>query len=166
MSTGKKNDPKSLHLTAAAIESAAESFSHPWNPQSEILGCMLAGKTGLQRVGVSWARLAPHKESFVYHRHYGDEEWIYILTGRAVALLDGERIALGAGDFLAFPNGTAHHLMNPHDEPMTYLMGGEKRSMEIVDYPEQGKRMVREGNRVAVYPIEAESGPFPGWEKL
>ena len=77
---------------------------------SEITGYQLAKSTGLKRVGVNLARIAPGKESFAYHAHWMEEEWIYILAGRGLARIDGGEYEVGAGDFMAFPApGVAHH---------------------------------------------------------
>jgi uncharacterized cupin superfamily protein len=47
--------------------------------------------------------MPPGKESFVYHSHHREEEWIYVLSGRGVAEIDGEEFEVGAGDFMGFP---------------------------------------------------------------
>lgn len=148
--------PNLYLLRAADIAARSQTFSHPWNPRSELTGYQLAKATGLNRIGVSLARMAPGKESFVYHSHWMEEEWIYILAGRGMACIDGAHYEVQAGDFMAFPApGVAHHLRNPFDEELVYLMGGENREIEIADFPDLGKRMFRHAKGVEIYDLNA-----------
>ena len=148
----RKQGAERFVVRAAEAATAEVQFAHPWNPRSQIRGTLLSKLAGLTRTGVSLARLASGKESFVYHSHQCEEEWIYLLAGRAVAEIDGEELEVGAGDFLAFPTpSVAHHLRNPFTEDLVYLMGGENRETEVADFPRLGKRMVRVGSAITVY---------------
>jgi uncharacterized cupin superfamily protein len=147
-------------LRAADVAAKMGTHSHPWNPKSEMTGAQLGRLTGLERTGVSLARIAPGKESFVYHSHALEEEWLYIISGNATAEIDGEEYAVGPGDFMGFPApSVAHHLRNTGSEDLVYLMGGENRDAEIADFPKLGKRMLRVGDKVEVYDLGAER-PF------
>ena len=78
-------------LRANDIKCGEKTFSHPWNAKSEITGTHLSGIAGLSRTGVSLVRISPGRESFAYHLHHREEEWIYVLSGRGVAQIeDGE----------------------------------------------------------------------------
>lgn len=149
MTTSEK---RAYLLRASEIAEQAATFSHPWNPNSEISGTRLGSLVGLKRVGISLAKLPPGKESFVYHAHHREEEWIYIISGQGIAEIDGEEFEVGAGDFMGFPTpSVAHHLRNPYGEPLIYLMGGENLDTEIADFPHLGKRMLRFGETVEIY---------------
>ena len=139
-------------VKADEVAEKASGFSHPWNPNSEIIGTRLSTLVGLSRIGVSLARVPASKESFVYHSHQREEEWIYVISGRGVAEIDGEEFEVGAGDFMGFPApSVAHHLRNPFDEDLVYLMGGESLDVDIADFPRLGKRMLRRGQDVEIY---------------
>lgn len=160
MNKQAEQEPTPNLIRAAEIASGEETFSHPWNPASEITGTRVSKMTGLARTGVSRVRVAPGKESFVYHAHEREEEWIYILSGRGVARIDGEETEVGAGDFMGFPTPSVpHHLKNPFDEELVYLMGGESRQVEIADFPDLGKRMLRRGAKVEIYDV-SDARPF------
>jgi len=147
-------------LRANDVRSKETTFSHPWNPKSCITGTMLARTLGLNRIGVSLARIPPSKESFVYHSHHFEEEWIYVLSGRGVAEIDGSEFEVGPGDFMAFPTPSVpHHLRNAGDEDLVYLMGGENREFEIADFPKLGRRMIRENAKVDIYNV-TDAKPF------
>jgi uncharacterized cupin superfamily protein len=154
-------------VKASEVAESASGFSHPWNPNSQIFGTRLGALAGLSRIGVNWARVPAGKESFVYHSHYREEEWIYVVSGRAVAEIDGEEYEVAAGDFMGFPTAVAHHLRNPYDEDLVYLVGGESHEVEVADFPRLGKRMIRHGQSVEIYdtsdarnfgPLEDETG--------
>jgi len=145
---------------------AEETFSHPLNPNSLIRGVSLSQSAGLERIGVHLVRVPPGKESLVYHSHQGEEEFFYVLSGRGIAEIDGQEHEVGAGDFMGFPTpSVAHHLRNPFDEELVYLMGGERRPVEIADFPRLGKRMVRSGTRVSLHPIDSAES-FEPYQKL
>ena len=147
-------------LRAETIRSGEETFSHPWNEQSEIIGTHMSGLAGLSRTGVSLVRIPPGKESFAYHMHHREEEWIYILSGRGVAKIDGTDYEMGPGDFVAFPTpSVAHNMGNPFEADLVYLMGGEHLDHEIADFPELGKRMIRSETAIDIYDI-ADGEPF------
>ena len=115
---------------------------------------------GLKRTGVSLVRLAAGKESFAYHLHHREEEWIYILSGRAVAHVDGQEYEMNPGDFIAFPTPSVPHIMaNPYEDEVVYLMGGENREFEIADFPTLDKRMVRRGEEIEIYNL-SDGKPF------
>ena len=140
------------------------SFSHPLNPKSEIHLTALGDAVGLERLGVNLVRVAPGKESFVFHMHHTEEEFIYVLSGRGIAEIGDEEHEVGPGDFMGFPTpSVGHHLKNPFTEDLVYLSGGERRPSEVADFPRLDKRLVRVGMNVAIYGIEdaGTMGPFP-----
>jgi len=147
-------------LRAAAIMEKQSTFNHPWNPKSEVAGTHMSRMAGLERTGVSRVRIAPGKESFAYHLHHREEEWIYVLSGRGVAHIDGVDYEMRPGDFVAFPTpSVAHNMTNPFDEDLVYLMGGECLDYEVADFPVLGKRMVRMGDKLDIYEL-ADGKPF------
>jgi uncharacterized cupin superfamily protein len=67
-----------------------------------------------------------------------------------------ETFELGPGDFVGFPTpSVAHHVRNPFDEPFICLSGGERHQVEIADFPRHGRRMVRIGEQVDIFPHAA-----------
>ena len=139
-------------IKADEVADNTAGFSHPWNPNSEIVGTRLSTLVGLSRTGVSLVRIPAGKESFVYHSHYREEEWIYVISGRGIAEIDGGEFEVAAGDFMGFPTpSVAHHLRNPYEEDLLYLVGGENLDVEIADFPRLGKRMLRWGQDVEIY---------------
>jgi uncharacterized cupin superfamily protein len=128
-------------------------FTQTLNPNSYLL------RTGLSRL----AALQRGKESFACHSHQVEEEWIYILSGRAIAEIDGESHEVGPGDFMAFPPpGVAHLLRNTFDEDVVCLTGGEAVPLDVLDYPTLGKRfLVRYGPGVPdFHELGAATKPF------
>jgi uncharacterized cupin superfamily protein len=147
-------------VRAADVAAHSQQFSHPWNPASEMHGMQLARSVGLKRTGVNFIRVPPGRESYVYHSHRYEEEWIYVLSGRAIALIDDVEYEVAAGDFMGFPTPSVAHLMrNPGPEDLVYLSGGENREFDVADFPKLGKRMLRMGNQVDIYDAE-DAQPF------
>ena len=104
----------------------------------------LGDAVGLTRLGVHLVRLTKGDTSAVYHRHHQDEEWVYVLAGRAIADIGDERHDVAAGDFIGFAAGSpAHNLTNPYDEDFVYLCCGDHVQFDVCDYPRAGKRRYR-----------------------
>jgi uncharacterized cupin superfamily protein len=140
-------DQPSLNIVRAAdIDTHAQEFSHPWNENSQMRGMQLARSVGLKRTGVNFIRVPEGRESFVYHSHQNEEEWIYILEGRAIATIDGADYDVARGDFIGFPApSVAHNLKNPGPGDLVYLVGGENRDVEVTEFPRDNKRVTRNG---------------------
>ena len=148
-------DKPSLNIVRAAdIAAHSQEFSHPWNPNSELHGTQLARSVGLKRSGVNFIRVPAGKESYVYHSHQCEEEWIYVLSGRAIALIDDVEYEVNAGDFIGFPApSVAHHMRNPGPAELVYLVGGENRESDVVEFPTLRKRMERRGKQMDVFDV-------------
>jgi uncharacterized cupin superfamily protein len=85
--TNGANSPHPL-LKAAAIAALPEyAFVHPLNANAVRHTRSLAGTTGCQHLGVYLVRVKPGHHSTEYHRHRGEEEFLYILSGRGIATI-------------------------------------------------------------------------------
>ncbi len=134
---------KKVLWKAHEIAPAARAFTHKLNPNSLFRAAGLSRLSGLERAHVSLVRLPPGKDSFAYHAHMYEEEWIYVISGRAIAEIDGAEHEVGPGDFLGFATPAAAHVMkNTFAEECVYLMGGEDKPIDIVEYPKLGKRFL------------------------
>jgi uncharacterized cupin superfamily protein len=131
-------------LVRAAERGAPKVMHHEENPASEVHSTPLSRRAGLERIAVNLHRIPAGKESWVYHRHHRQEEWLYVLEGRGIAEVGDAEHELGPGDFLGFPpGGPAHHLRNPFAEELVCLVGGDAHEgVEVVDFPRLGKRKV------------------------
>jgi uncharacterized cupin superfamily protein len=153
--------PPALNIVRARdVEQHSQEFSHPWNPLSLVRGMPLSRSAGLRRAGVNLLTVPPGKESYAYHSHRFEEEWIYILSGRGIALIDSAEYEVGPGDFIGFPTPSVAHLMkNPGPEDLTYLSGGEHLAFEVAEFPMLKKRMVRIGDDLQIYDYD-DNKPF------
>jgi uncharacterized cupin superfamily protein len=156
-------DTRKLLWKAAELAGEERAFRQRLNPNSYLLRTGLSRLAGLQRAHVSLGRLPPGKDSFAYHAHMIEEEWVYILAGRGIADIDGRQYEVAAGDFMGFPTpGIAHLLRNPFDADLVYLMGGEAVPLDVLDYPSLGKRflLVYRGGPPDFHELAEPSKPF------
>ena len=139
--------------TATLDRGQAMHIRHPLKPDgTDIYVHPLSLATGLERQVVSLARLPPNNASFLPHAHTFQEEFVFILQGEGVAVLDDEEHPVGPGDFVAYPcDGVAHQLRNTGDEDLVYLMGGERTPFEMARFPTVDKIGVFTKDGVTMY---------------
>ena len=128
---------------ASEQQAAFRPFTQKLNPNSLFRAAGLSRMAGMSRSHVTLVRLPPGKDSFAYHAHMLEEEWIYIISGRAIAEIDGKSADVGPGDFMGFATPSVPHVLrNTFEDECTYLMGGEDRPIDVVSYPELDKRFL------------------------
>lgn len=138
-------EPELKHLITSAEIAATEPYplKHPFDANCRVDYIPVSEKAGMKRSQLAIGRVAPGQQSFPFHAHAVQEEWLYILGGSGEADIGDETFSVGAGDYMGFPtDGTAHTLRNTGDEDLVYLMGGERSEQEIVTFPGLGKRMM------------------------
>ena len=82
--------------------------------------------------------------SSAFHRHICEEECVYILEGTRTARICDTVLQVEAGDFIAYPaGGEAHDLRNTGSSLLKYIIVGQRLDFDIVDYPEQARRLYR-----------------------
>ena len=141
-------------LRAGQIAAMAEKrMQHRFNANGVRMTRSLGDACGMTQLGVHLVRVQPGCESTEYHVHRHDEEWIYILSGRATAEIGGRRTRVEAGDFMGFAAGSEPHTMtNDAAEDLVYLVGGTRHAYDVVDYPRRGIRSFKyAGERDNVY---------------
>ncbi|WP_287129352.1 cupin domain-containing protein [Candidatus Cyanaurora vandensis] len=132
-------------LKAEAIQALPETERiHPVDPEAVRHTRSLGDVLGLTRLGVHLVRLTTGQKSAAQHFHHQEEEFIYILQGRGLAQIGDQETEAGAGDFLGFPAPSLPHaLINPFAEDLIYLTGGERREVDVCDYPQAHRRLLR-----------------------
>jgi uncharacterized cupin superfamily protein len=152
-------EPPNLIRASKVADLPEVAFRHPLNPHSHVYLRSLSALTGLQRLGLHLGRLPPGAESFAYHYHHYEEEFLYVLAGRGVAEIGEQTFEVGPGDFMLFTApSVGHHLRNPFDTDLVYLMGGESREVEIGEFPRLKKRAIFEKGKEA-YIVDVDSTP-------
>lgn len=158
MSTARK-----VLWKAEEIRERGHAYEQRLNPSSTFFGTGLSRLAGLQRAHVTLARIPPGKDSFAYHAHMVEEEWLYVLSGRGIAEIDGVEHEVGPGDFMGFPTPSVPHLLkNRREEELVYLMGGENAPLDVVEYPGLGKRylLVAGSGGTDFYDLGEPTKPF------
>ncbi|MGC1456790.1 MAG: cupin domain-containing protein [Steroidobacteraceae bacterium] len=111
---------------------------------------------GLTHFGVNLTQLAPGAASALLHRHSLEDELVYIISGTAVLVIDGEEFSVNSGDCCGFKagGGKAHHLLNRSDAPVSYLeIGNRAPGADQVEYPNDDLKLATapDGSRFAAH---------------
>jgi len=144
-------------LLAADVPPRAKLSNYPEPFFSRMVGRdkrPLGDLFGLTNFGVNLTRLKPGGSSSIRHAHTKQDEFVYILDGRATLITDAGRTALKAGMCAGFKAGTgdAHHLINETDEDVVYLEIGDRTDGDAVTYPDDDLAVVTiDGRRVMAH---------------
>jgi len=86
------------------------------------------------QTGVNIRVLAPGQPNGMYHSESVQEDFL-VLGGECIAILDGDEVALRAGDFVHCSPGTEHIFVGAGDGPCALLMIGARREGSTLHYP-------------------------------
>jgi uncharacterized cupin superfamily protein len=145
-------DPKHIVRTGDMDWSQVWRGRHPFNPASEMQMVPLGDPAGMTQMGVHLIRIPPGKESFIPHAHSVSEEFVFILQGVGVAVLNGVAHAIGPGDFVGFPiDGVVHSIVSQGPGDLLYLTCGRRDPLEVADMPSIGKTTVFRNGRMQLF---------------
>ncbi len=133
-------------VTKAEIEAfEGTAKTHFLNDGARRLNKSLGDVTGLKGIGFHIIEVQPGFESTEFHRHYHEDECVYILEGSADATIGEQVYPVSAGDFIGYrAGGEAHTLVNTGDVPLRCIVVGQRLASDVCDYPRLGKRLFRQ----------------------
>ena len=153
--------PRNLLIKAKDIEEMeGEEKIHFLNPNAIRINKSLGDLVGLKNIGFHIIYVEPGKDTTEYHKHYYEEECIYVLSGKGEIVIEGEPYAFEKGDFVGFPVDTAaHSLKNIGKETLVCLVVGQRLEQDVGDYPNKGKRIYRNSGVWDVVDLENVTDP-------
>ena len=96
---------------------------------------------GARGLGASLMELPAQRAAWPVHFHCANEEAIFVIQGTGKVIINGEKVAIRAGDYVAFPTGPehAHQIYNDSGAPMLYLAFSTMSPTDISVYPDSDK---------------------------
>ena len=151
-------------ITKEEIEGfAGTSKVHFLNDNAKRINKSLGDLTGLKGFGFHLIEIEPGHESTEFHKHYHEDECVYILEGTAEALIGNQIFSVKAGDFLGYrAGGEAHAIYNNSSSILRCIVVGQRLDHDVGDYPKLNKRIYRNKelawNLVDIDQIETPTG--------
>jgi uncharacterized cupin superfamily protein len=135
-------------ITKEEIEQLAGiSKTHFLNENAKRINKSLGDLTGLNGLGFHIIEIQPGHESTEFHKHYHEDECVYILEGTGEALIGDETYAVNAGDFIGYrAGGKGHALRNSSNSILKCIVVGQRLDHDVGDYPKLNKRIYRQKN--------------------
>ena len=126
----------------AAYEGVAKT--HFLNENAQRINKSLGDLTGLTGIGFHIIEVAPGHDSTEFHKHYYEDECVYILEGEAEATIGDAKYPVKSGDFIGYrAGGEPHQLKNTGDDILRCIVVGQRLAHDVGDYPRQQKRIYR-----------------------
>lgn len=117
---------------------------HFLNDNAKRINKSLGDLTGLTGFGFHIIEIQPGHESTEFHKHYHEDECVYVLEGTAEAFIGDQKYNVKAGDFLGYrAKGEAHQLYNNGPSVLKCIVVGQRLDHDVGDYPKLNKRIYR-----------------------
>ena len=141
----KKSDLDQCFYPASRLADLPEKqVVHQYNDNAVRLTRSIGDLAGLVDMGLHIVRVETGRDTTEHHTHGQDEEFVHLISGRALARLGDEEVEMGPGDTMLFPKDSAAHSMhNPFVEDLVYLMGGTRSPIDVCSYPKLQRRQYR-----------------------
>ena len=118
--------------------------THFLNANAKRTNKSLGDITGLTGFGFHLIEVEPGHETTEHHRHYHEDECVFVLAGHATAIIGEDEHPIGPGDFIGYrKGGLAHSIRNTGDEVLRCIVVGERLPHDVGDYTRLGKRIYR-----------------------
>jgi uncharacterized cupin superfamily protein len=120
------------------IASLPDEFIDDPKFESEMKTLYLGAAAGSEKLYVNIDHVKPGAKTVKYHSHSTQEEFFLILEGSGTLRMNGKKIPVKKGDFVAKPAGKeiAHQFINDGSEVLRILDCGLNEKNETVTYPD------------------------------
>ena len=123
---------------------AGVAKTHFLNENAQRINKSLRDLTGLTGIGFHIIEVAPGHDSTEFHKHYHEDECVYILEGEAEATIGDAQYPVKSGDFIGYrAGGKPHQLRNTGGGILRFIVVGQRLAHDVGDYPLQQKRIYR-----------------------
>ncbi|WP_027710393.1 cupin domain-containing protein [Zooshikella ganghwensis] len=138
--------------------------THFLNPNARRRNKSLGDLTGLTGFGFHIIEVQPGYESTELHKHYHEDECVYILEGEAKATIGDHYYDVKAGDFIGYrAGGLSHKLTNTGTVTLKCIVVGQRLDHDVGDYPNKNKRIYRNKDMKAnLVDLASIEGPVVG----
>ncbi|NOU50475.1 cupin domain-containing protein [Pseudoalteromonas sp. JBTF-M23] len=121
------------------------SKTHFLNDNAQRTNKSLGDLTGLTGFGFHIIEVEPGRESTEFHKHYHEDECVFVLEGDATAQIGEHRYPIKAGDFIGYrAGGEAHTIVNTGSVTFKCIVVGQRLAHDVGDYPNLQKRIYRQ----------------------
>ncbi len=131
-----------LHLDEVVLE------HHVHGDRFEADDGTISERIGARLLGYSLTVVPPGKRAWPFHNHHVNEEMFLVLSGEGTIRIGAQEYPIRAGDVIAAPPGgrdTAHQIINTSSAGLRYVSVSTMLPMEVVEYPDSDKVLVRVG---------------------
>jgi uncharacterized cupin superfamily protein len=95
---------------------------------------------GTTQIGATLHVVPAGKIAWPYHRHHGNDEFFFVLSGSGEYRVGDRRVPIRAGDCIGAPaGGDAHQIINSSDTELRYIAFANHGRADVIDYPDSGK---------------------------
>jgi uncharacterized cupin superfamily protein len=110
-------------------------------PGFRALSAQLAPQLGASRLAMTVYDVPPGQAVCPYHFHWGDEEWLIVISGTPTVRTPAGEQTLQPGDVACFPVGPegAHRVHNASDADVRVALFSNKHEFGIIEYPDSDK---------------------------
>lgn len=102
---------------------------------------------GLTQFGVNIVTLQPGALSSLRHWHRHEDEFVMVIEGECIMVVDAGEVPMRAGDCAAFKAGDpdGHNFINRSDSVARFLVVGTKAPREVATYSDVDLMVTQEG---------------------
>jgi uncharacterized cupin superfamily protein len=119
--------------------------THFLNTNAKRTNKSLGDMVGLTGFGFHIIDVQPGHETTEFHKHYFEDECVYILEGCGEARIGTEVYPVKAGDFIGYrAGGEAHSIRNDGSSVLKCIVVGQRLDHDVTDYPALNKRLYRQ----------------------
>jgi uncharacterized cupin superfamily protein len=138
--------------------------THFLNDNARRVNKSLGDLTGISGFGFHIIEVQPGNESTEFHKHYHEDECVYLLEGEAEATIGNSKFQVKQGDFLGYrAGGEPHSLLNTGNSVLKCIVVGQRLAHDVGDYPKLQKRIFRnKGLKWNLVDIESIEEPSAG----
>lgn len=98
------------------------------------------GALGTTQIGATLHVVPAGKTAWPYHRHHGNDELFYVVSGEGTYRVGERRLPIKAGDLIGAPaGGEAHQIINTSSGELRYIAFANHGRADVIDYPDSGK---------------------------
>jgi len=139
-------------------------------PRFEVALGDIDGALGTTQIGATLHVVPAGKTAWPYHRHHGNDEIFYVVSGTGEYRTGERRLAIKAGDLIGAPaGGEAHQIINSSAAELRYIAFANHGRADVIEYPDTGRIAldIAHGNDkepMSIFSVAGKLSPYGYWE--